>query len=204
MRPRSGTFRCAAPGMSFLEIVFAVSLLGILAGTLMGAANYMLARQRYEQRTMACLELSNRLILQFLDDRDSLPDPAEPLSYGGDQYRWTLEETPLAFTPARIPAVPEGQVAPRFDKFRVFKVRVWLAVGSVATGEVTGGIPHAEISRMYDVGNIFRSPDALERMLGSEEGQRRLRENNSSGLPMGLRPKTKPSDKNSKIPGTAK
>ncbi len=171
--------------MTFLEVVFAVALLGILAATLLGATNYLLARQKYEQRTLACMELANRIILQFLDDRDSPPDPADALNYGGDDYHWSLEESPVAFHPAKTQPVAEGRTPTSFDSFRIFKVRVWLATA----GPATMGVPHAEISRMYDVNLMFRNPDSLENIIHSEGGVRRMLDG-ASNVPMGLRPKS--------------
>lgn len=172
----------AERGLTFLEIVFAVALLAILASTLLGAANFMLTRQKYEQRTRACMELANRLVLQFLDDRDSMPDPDQPLTYDGDEYRWSLDEDYLGFVPARTPPVAEGREAPTYDKFRIFRVKVWLAE-QPGSGPVAAG-PHCEISRMCDVQAIFRNPDSLQNMLGSEEGRQRLTD--SSRTPLGL------------------
>lgn len=175
--------------MTFLEIVFAMALLGLLAATLLGASNYMLARQKYEQRSLAALELGNRLILQFLDDPDSMPDPGAGLNYGGDRYGWSLDETPLEFRPARLVQVAEGQKAPRFDNFRVFKVRVWLATDPSGSLTPLMGAPHAEISRMYDTSLIFRNADSLEHLMSTDEGKRRLMESASGGQPLN-RPKS--------------
>lgn len=162
--------------MTFLEIVFAVTLLGILAATLLGAANFMLSRQKHEQRTLAAAEIANRLILQFLDDPAGLPSASDPVGYGEDQFRWTKDEYPLTFIQAKeVPISMEGRQPPRFDKLKVVKVRVWLATAS-GEGPGSPGIPHAEISRMYDSAQIFRNPDTLKHILSSEEGQRRLRE----------------------------
>lgn len=179
--------------MTFLEIVFATALLGLLAATLLGSANFMLSRQKHEQRTLAALELANRLILQFLDDRESMPDPAKGLTYAGDQFGWSLDEAPLEFRPARILQVAEGQNPPRFDNFRVFKVRVWLAAESGGGLEPTAGVPHAEVSRMYDVGLIFRNPDALEYLLSTDAGKRRLMESSTGGQPL-VSPRGTPKD----------
>lgn len=170
--------------MTFLEIVFAVALLGILSATLLGAANSMLARQKHEQRSLACCELANRLILQFLDDRDGMPDPTQPLTYGGDRFRWSLEESYLSFQPSRPPPVVEGRSQRGFENFRIFYVRVWLDDPSGSQGAAA---PSVEVSRMYDVTAVFRNPDALEYMLGTEAGRRRITET-STGVPLGLPP----------------
>lgn len=177
--------------MTFLEVVFAMVLLGLLATTLLGATNFMLARQKFEQRTVACLELANRLILQFLDDRESMPDPSVPLNYAGDFYNWSLDETPLSFRPAKIQPVPEGRTAATFENFRIFKVRVWLAAEGSSNGGPPAGIPHAEISRMCDVSVLFRNPDSLEHFINSDTGRRRMNEG-IGNVPLGLPPANSP------------
>jgi type II secretory pathway pseudopilin PulG len=166
--------------MTFLEIVFAMTLLGILAATLLGAANFMLARQRHEQRTLAALEIANRLILQFLDDPGGMPDSSAPVGYGDDYYRWTKDESQLSFVPAKLPTtLVEGRTPQNFSKLKVVKLRVWLAPESGGGASSGGSVPHAEISRMYDSAQIFRNPDAMEHLMSTEEGRRRLLE--SSG-----------------------
>lgn len=178
----------ARPGMTFLEIVFSVALLGILSATLLGAANSMLSRQKHEQRALACGELANRLILQFLDDRDGMPDPTLPLTYGGDQYRWSLEESYLSFRPSRPPPAVEGRAQAGFENFRIFYVRVWHDDPSGSPGAAS---PSVEVSRMYDVTAVFRNPDALEHMLSTEAGRRRITET-STGIPLGIPPRGTP------------
>jgi prepilin-type N-terminal cleavage/methylation domain-containing protein len=185
-RRRSERPARSARGMTFLEVVFAVAILGLLASTLIGAANYMMGRQRYEQRTLASMELANRLILQFLDDRDAMPDPAEPLFYGGDEFRWNLVEVPLTFRPTKPPPVREGsRASTAFDNFRMFTVRVWLSNRSGGSVEPSAAVPHAAVSRMYDYKALWRNPDTLEYLLKSDAGRRRLMDDGSTA-PMGL------------------
>ncbi|MCC6228887.1 MAG: hypothetical protein IT432_06655 [Phycisphaerales bacterium] len=181
-------------GLTFLETLFASALLALVAAAVFGALSFVLGRQHHEQRTLAAYELANRIILQYLDDPDQLPDQALPLEYGKDRFRWTLTIAPVTVTAAN--EAPKDAAETRrslLDRVTQISVRVWL-------GEESGGsrdfepdspMPRAALSRiMYPM--AYRNPDSFDRLINTDAGRRRLFDDMTGGsdrsTPAGARP----------------
>ena len=81
----------AAHGLTFIEVTLAVALLAIVSSTIFGAFGYLMGRQRVEQQKLGSMEVANRLMLQRLDDENSLPASGLPVEYGPDRYRWEMK-----------------------------------------------------------------------------------------------------------------
>lgn len=180
-------------GLTFLETLFAAAMLALVAAAVFGAISFVLGRQLQEQRTLAAYELANRLVLQYLDDPDQLPDPSLPLEYGKDRFRWELNVDAVTVT-----AVSEASKDPAdtrrsmLDRVKQVSVRVWLGEesgGSLAF-EPDSPMPKAALTRiMYPM--AFRNPDAFDRLINSDAGRRRLFDDMSGGsgsTPAGSRP----------------
>lgn len=176
--------RHARRAFSFLEVVFAVVLLSLLSMSIVGAVSFVFGRQRAEQQSLGACEIANRLMLQYLDDKNSMPDPSLPVEYGPDRYRWDMRVDPVIITPAE-PARPRTDAgsgvtlnAERrglIDKVKQVTIRAWL-------GEESGGsygpdalVPNAKITRLvYPMAN--RNPDSFQNMVESEDGLRQFRD----------------------------
>jgi prepilin-type N-terminal cleavage/methylation domain-containing protein len=175
------TSRRRRRGFTFLETVAAVALLSIVVATVFSASDYLFRSQTRDRQKVACAELCNRLILQYLDDKDSLPAADAPMEYGSERFRWSLNESNLTVQEnlnraAAGPAGPVGRSATnRLDRMLYVTVRVWLAEDSGGTRDGTDNTPYVTMSRIVDPVGL-RNPDAINRMMSTDAGMRRLME----------------------------
>jgi type II secretory pathway pseudopilin PulG len=148
-----------------MESVVAVAILAILASTVIGGISMVMSQQVRQQRRLACAELSNRLILMYLDDPETMPDDSLPIGYGNEKYRWEIIENPVQISSARadLAAELEDKTSMTLDRLNAVTVRVWLSeahnAGSFAP---SAQAPTYAITRLIDpVSNITRNPDSL-------------------------------------------
>jgi hypothetical protein len=150
-------------------VVAAAALLGIIAAVVLGAVNSVVASQKRMQRRLACAELGNRLILQYLDDKESLPSQALTIPYAGDEFRWSMDETAVDIVPSRPDVAAERAAEARglrLDRIQNVAVRVWLAESSGGSPMYDESVPHALLTRMVDpIGRAMRNPDSAEYLL---------------------------------------
>lgn len=180
IRRRSRTRR----GLSLLECMLAVGMLGLSASMIAGALSYAYRAQNRELGTLGAAELASTLILQYLDERESMPSAGLPIAYGpeGNEvfYRWDLSDKParLENNPrAEAQAETNATGASMADRFRQITIRVWRSEESEGSFTYTGGSGTAVITRLYHpLAFEYRSPDTLQKMVESEEGVRRLME----------------------------
>ena len=151
MEPCRGN-RVSTRGLTFLETVLAAAILAMLAGVVFTAYNGMLASQRQQVRRLGAAEVCNRLILQYLDDKTSIPRPSTPIAYGGDLYHWSLEETAVALQPARpdVAADRSGASSITVDRIQAITVQAWLSEESGGGVRPDGVIPAFAMTRMID------------------------------------------------------
>ncbi|MBL8762547.1 MAG: hypothetical protein JNL50_14730 [Phycisphaerae bacterium] len=181
-------------GLTFLETLFASALLALVAAAVFGALSFVLGRQHHEQRTLAAYELANRIILQYLDDPEQLPDQSLPLEYGKDRFRWTLSIDPVTVTAAsEAPKDAADTRRSMLDRVKQVSVRVWLGeeTGGTREFDASAAHPKASLTRiMYPM--AYRNPDAFDRLINSDAGRRRLFDDMTGGndrsTPAGARP----------------
>lgn len=162
-------------GVSFVESVLAVVLLSMVGATLAGAVSFMARSQKRLDRNLGASELANRLILQYMDDRESLPDRSLPIEYDVDRYRWTLEEAPVQFVFDNQVADDSASVGNgvSLNRIKLITIRVWLASESGGSLSYSGDVPSAVITRLIDP-LAFNNPDSLETLLKQPGGLERL------------------------------
>lgn len=168
---------CLRRGVTFLESILGVVLLGLVAASLAGAVSFMHNTQIRLERRLGAAELANRLILQLIDDRESLPSRSLPVEYNGALYRWSLDEQPVRFV-TQNPGVaadaasgPGGGVS--LDRIQLVTVRVWLAAESGGSYSYSAEVPGVIITRLVDP-LAFSNPDSLETLLEQPGGIDRL------------------------------
>lgn len=201
-------------GLTLMESVVAVAILAILASTVIGGISMVMSQQVRQQRRLACAELSNRLILMYLDDPESMPNQSLPIGYGNERYRWEIVTNPVQINSARadLAAELEDKTSMTLDRINAVTIRVWLSEESGGTIAPSPSAPTYAITRLVDpVSNITRNPDSLSYAAKSESGRERLigtfrgadrggvlrRSGSSSGTPSG----SKPGDKSGVKPG---
>ncbi|MCC6659305.1 MAG: hypothetical protein IT437_00295 [Phycisphaerales bacterium] len=152
--------------MTFIEVVAAVGLLGVVAAALLGLLGFLTGSQSREAQQLAAAELGNRLILMYMDDPASMPPGRDPIAYGPAQYRFEYKESPLELTEAR----PQGRTATRTQspmsntRFVELSVHVWLSERSGGAREPDAGAPGATLTRIMDP-VAMRNPDSMENLI---------------------------------------
>ncbi len=153
-------------GTTLIEVVLAALLLSIVVTMIVSTvSNVTLADMRGRQRLEA-LELANRLLLQFLDDKEKMPASSAHIMQGMGAYRWALRETPVRmdFPDASVFTVREGATSTRvLEQTVLLSVTVWTGVpdglGGYAQGEEL-----ATLARVHNpMSAITRNPDVLLR-----------------------------------------
>jgi type II secretory pathway pseudopilin PulG len=98
--------------MTFLEVVLAIALMGLIFAAVYSAFGFVGAMSRREQQKLAAAELANALIVQYLDDPNSLPT-TQPIDYGPWRFRYARAEEDVTFREARpAPATTLPRCAP--------------------------------------------------------------------------------------------
>lgn len=159
-------------GLTFLEVVLSVVLLVVVTSMVMQAINSMLAAQVMHRQRLGAAELANRLTLQYLDDKRSMPAQGLPIVYGRDRYRWEYDERPVTITPARPEAVQTRNTATQtLSRIISVTVRVWLGEESGGSYAYDAAVPAYVLSRVVNP-VALRNPDSIEKMLKNPEAYR--------------------------------
>lgn len=175
-RATRGGYR-AHRGMSLLEVVFAVALLGMVVASIASLFGFATNYQLRERQRLAAAEVAHRLLLSYLDDPSEMPDPSMPVEYGPPEaparFRWEYREDPVGLIEVGGDQRDASRQSPlRSDRFRLITVRVWLSEESGGSRTPDGGTPSVTLARMIDPVAI-RNPDSALHMLSTERGQRR-------------------------------
>jgi prepilin-type N-terminal cleavage/methylation domain-containing protein len=177
--------RTQRDGLTLIESVSAITLLGILAAFVLSALSSMITSQRVQQHRMGAAEIANRLVLQYLDDPATMPQEGLPVAYNGARFRWALAKSPAKLVPAVQSAAAldangqpvRGKSGLSLDRLGVVTIRVWLSEesgGSFNYG--AGGVPSFALTRLVDPTYIFRNPDSLDNMIKNPERMREFQQ----------------------------
>lgn len=164
--------------MTLIEAVFAVAMLVMLVTIAASATSFLIGRQAREQHMLACVELANRLMLQYLDDQNSMPSRMMPVAYGDVTYRWSMDvEQVDVREPERLRNVRRDrgrQTTLSIDRIRQVTIRVWLSEDHGGSYAYDGRVPTAAVTRLYDPLNFARNPDSMRRLERDDESIRQL------------------------------
>jgi type II secretory pathway pseudopilin PulG len=162
-------------GLTFLEAILAVVLLSMVTITLASAVSFMTQSQRRMDQKLGAAELANRLVLQYMDERNSLPDRALPIEYDRDTYRWTLEEAPVKFEFDNQTEEESGGFGGgvSLNRIKLITIKVWLGADSGGSRSFTPTVPNMVITRLIDP-LAFNNPDSLETLLQKPGGIEQL------------------------------
>jgi type II secretory pathway pseudopilin PulG len=177
VEPGRHKFRSARRGLTFVETVCAVAILGMVAAAVFGAFNGMMSVQERQRHRLGAMELANRLILQYLDDKDTMPQEGLPIVYADERYHWNLKEIPVQLVPARADVAEDRTSASAVSVNRLvaLSVTVWLSEESGGTASYDPAIPSASVTRLMDP-IALRNPDTTKTLATSAIKQRELLE----------------------------
>lgn len=164
-------------GTTLIEVVLAALLLSIVVVMIVATvSNVTLADLRGRQRLEA-LELANRLLLQYLDDKEKMPSPAAHIEQGMGVYRWALRETPVTmdFPRESVFTAREGNSSVRvLEQTNLLSVTVWTGVPD-GLGGYAPGDELATLARVHNpMSAITRNPDVLLRATSNPEQLMRM------------------------------
>lgn len=169
-------------GMTLLELVLAVALLGVVAASVAGLFGFVTSTQLRERQRLAAAEVAHRLVLSYLDDPTALPDPSLPVEYGPPEaparFRWEYREDRVRLQEVngdRRDMTRQSPLNP--DRFLVVTVRVWLSEESGGARYADGTAPMAVLSRLIDPVAVRNPDSALNTILGNERGRERWIQN---------------------------
>jgi len=163
--------------MTMLEVVLAVVLLALLAATFLSSQSYIHAAASRESQRLGAAEVANRMVLQYIDDKKLLPSQSIPVDYNRMRFRWSLDEVPvtLRLNPAAAENEADRGGGLGLERIRMIVVRAWLGEESGGSYTYSESVPSITLTRLFDpLGFEHHSPDAAERLLGSEEGIRQI------------------------------
>jgi hypothetical protein len=169
----------ARRGLTFIETVCAVALLALITSMVFGGFESIYAQQLRQKHRLGAAELANRLVLQYLDDKNSLPSASLPLEYEGVRYRWTMREVPVRMVHARpeVAAERAGASALTPDRLKAVTIRVWLSEESGGSFVDDGVSPAFAVTRLMDpIAAATRNPDSSNNMFTNAQLQRQFLE----------------------------
>ena len=174
----------ARRGMTFIEIVVAVALLGVISAAMFGVTSFAAGMQLRQQRQLACAEVANRLMLQYLDEPTKMPMAPKTTDYGPPEnparFRWEYREEPIQLIEANADARDQtrGNTLP-MDRFLQVTVKVWLSEESGGSRFADDSVPTVTLTRMLDplyprnpdsFMNMLQDPQAFQGFMGSMMG----------------------------------
>jgi len=171
---RSNAF-ASRRGVTFIESILAIVLLSMVASTLSSAVSFMSKSQHRLEQKLGAAELANRLVLQYIDERDSLPDRSLPIEYDRDLYRWTIEESAVSFEFDNQQTDDSNRVGSgvSLDRIKLITIRVWLGADSGGSRAYTQSVPNMTVTRLIDP-LAFNNPDSLNTLLAKPGGIEKL------------------------------
>jgi type II secretory pathway pseudopilin PulG len=168
--------RFSRRGMTFLEVVAATAMLGLIGAAIFSTFSFVLGTQARERQRLAAMEVANRLVIAYLSDPTKMPDPKKLLDYGPPdrsmKFRWQYIEEPIQV----VEAVPDGRDTTRQsglspDRFMCVRVKVWLSEQSGGAEVADGWVPQAELWRMLDPTGL-RNPDQVNQLMSNSDAMR--------------------------------
>lgn len=160
---RSPRGRSSERGVTLLEVVFATVVLALAIATMASTVGAISSQQGRSQHLLGAAELANRLIIQYLDDEQSMPSEALTVPYGDDEYRFRLSVTRVQSTldaniARAIEEVPTTQNGPLPDRLKKIVVTVWLSEKSGGSYTINNGAPQQSLVRIVDPLALHRRP----------------------------------------------
>jgi len=146
-------------GITFLEVVLASALLGLVSLGVLSALNYMLLQQRRGEQVRGAAEVANRVVVMYLDNPEGMPASGQPIASGRHLYRWRYEASPITLFDPNAEG-DEGASPLTLDRLQELTVTVWLHEDTGGSYEPRTGTPAITIRRMLDPVPT-RNPDTL-------------------------------------------
>lgn len=156
------------PGVSLIESVFAMAILGIVVGALMGALGFLNAAQTRERERLAAMELAHRIVLQYLDDKNAVLNLPAKIEYGPELYNWSYDLDHVG-----VRGRMSGQRSRTTERFQSLRVSVWLSEESGGSAQMSDLVPGVTLTRVFDPLPL-RNPDSIGKLTETPEGLQQI------------------------------
>jgi len=156
---RTGRSETAAPGVTILEVVLAVVMLGLVAASLTGAISAVELMSGRNKRMLAAYEVANRLVLTYLDNPKTMPASSLPLDYGPYTFMWDMDVGGMEMKINDAQRRTSGAAPQALDRFETITITMYEAEGEGK--QPRPGAELALLSRMYDPA-APRNPESMK------------------------------------------
>ncbi len=159
-------------GVTLLETVLATVLVAMVASTLVSGLGYAHASHERQVQQLGAAEVANRIMLQFLDDKKTLPSSSLAIAYGQDRFYWRVEEQKIELRISSRGQASESSRTSglRLDRLQLITVNVWYEQQPNINPAITGAPANFSLVRIMDPVAI-RNPDSITRLLNSDDGR---------------------------------
>lgn len=154
------------PGITILEVVLAVVILGLVSAAITGAISAMEAMHVRSRQMVAAYELAHRLVLTWLDDDRRMPTETLPLDYGPYTFMWDKDVGNIRMNINDAQRSASGSTPQALNRFEVVTVNVYLAEGD--SRQPYKGTLMASLSRMYDPA-APRNPESMRTITDTDK-----------------------------------
>jgi type II secretory pathway pseudopilin PulG len=169
--------RWSRRGISLIEVVMASTLLAVIASAVVASVSTVVAADSRNEQKLEALELGNRILLQYLDNKDALPDQSTQLTQGRGVYRWALRTSPVGLSMPSTSVIEkpaDGPGAKAISKLTLVSVSVYAGVPD-GMGGFTSGERLCTLSRVcHPLSTIYRNPDRMKAVSGDPAAMIRL------------------------------
>lgn len=162
-----GAKRARRRAFSLVEVIMASMLLAIIASAVVGGITTVITADARNQQKLEGLELANRLLLQYLDDKDAMPNQESHVVQGRGTYRWAMHTSPVELSMPEESVIDkpiDGPGAKTIDKLILLSVSIYAGVPD-GMGGFTHGDRICTLTRVYHpLSVIYRNPDMMKRL----------------------------------------
>ncbi|RMH14272.1 MAG: hypothetical protein D6695_01665 [Planctomycetota bacterium] len=175
MRTDVCTFRTpVARGVTMLETVLAAVLVAMIATTLVSGLAFMHADHQRQQSKLGAAEVANRIMLQYLDDKNALPSDALAIAYGAHgelRYYWKLDKDRVDMQMIRPRAQSDATRTSGIsaDRLELITVRVWRERTPNVNPALSGVPEDFRLARIFDP-VALRNPDSIWKAFKTDQG----------------------------------
>lgn len=173
--------RTLAPGLTLLEVVLAVVILGLVAAAISGAISTVEAMNARSRQMVAAYELAHRLILTWLDDQKRMPAQTLPLDYGPYTFMWDMQEDSVRMVINEAQKANSGASPQALSRFKLVSINVYMSEGDPR--QPYKGPLLASLNRLYDPA-APRNPESMKNLNDLDNLGRLLRDITGQDIPI--------------------
>lgn len=160
-------------GITILEVITSLVLLFGVGSMVLSAFGYVERAAARDRIRLAGHEAAHRIILQFIDDPDSIRNATDPVLVNGQEFGFELTEE-LLVSESNDSGGFVGTARREFDletllsnKLKLIRVRVWI------NERKAGYAPMQTVASLERIYNIMNNPDVLLQFLRDQTAEMR-------------------------------